>query len=149
MKLLRSTTAFCRQLKTFCSSLPLDIRIQTNDCLVMRPRSASRWGGGAIQLPLLQLQSNSRQEERMKLGLWLRFVHYVVFMLWYWWLGDSKDIGTAEPTVCLLCQVVLFQNRWMRRTREGTCWPRWRNDCYMAVVLLVHLNSFTVQWYFF
>ena len=97
MKLLRSTTAFCCQLKTFCSSLPLDIRIQTNDCLVMRPRSASRRGGGAIQLPQLQLQSNGRQEERMKLGLWLGFVHYVVFsalILMIGWQQGHRDCRT-------------------------------------------------------
>ena len=39
LKLLRS---FRRQLKAFCSSLPMNSGIQTGDCFVMRPRSPSR-----------------------------------------------------------------------------------------------------------
>ena len=42
LKLLRSTTSFCRQLKTFSSSQPMDIGMQTDDCFVMHPRSPSR-----------------------------------------------------------------------------------------------------------
>ena len=43
----RSTTTFRRQLKNFCSSLPTDAGIQTDDCFVVRLLSSV---GGAIQM---------------------------------------------------------------------------------------------------
>ena len=42
LKLLRSTTTFRRQLKTFCSSLQTDTGEQTDDCFVTRPPISSR-----------------------------------------------------------------------------------------------------------
>ena len=45
LKLLRSTTTFRRQLKTFRSILPTNTGEQADDCFVMRPRSrGGSWG---------------------------------------------------------------------------------------------------------